>query len=113
MFLGPAFGQVIVPAVQKKNAFYWDHEAWIWFKEIYKFDDKCIAVVHGHTHLNFTEEFSGIKTKRVSVGALCSSKKGDGESYLLLTENGLEYKKIWKNGANTLNIGIEKQRKMS
>ena len=64
------------------------------FKEIYKFDDKCIAVVHGHTHLNFTEEFSGIKTKRVSVGALCSSKKGDGESYLLLTENGLEYKKI-------------------
>lgn len=68
------------------------------FKDIYQFNEDCLGVIHGHTHRNFTEEYPNIKTKRFSIGQLCNSDhhtgKENGKNYLLLTENGLEYKKL-------------------
>ena len=67
-------------------------------KEIYKFDDNCLGIIHGHLHQNFIEEFPNFKTKRISLGQLCGSNhhtgENNGNNYLLLTEKGLEYKKI-------------------
>lgn len=68
------------------------------FKNKYPIDNNVRAVIHGHTHLNFIDEYPNIRTKRYSIGQLCDSNHHTGEksgkNYLLLSEKGLEYKKI-------------------
>ncbi len=68
------------------------------FKLAYPIDNSVRAVIHGHTHLNFIDEYTNVRTKRISIGQLCNNDhhtdKKNGGNYLLLTENGLEYKKL-------------------
>ena len=58
------------------------------FIENYKFDSDTIGILIGHSHKNFTVDFTDISCKLHGIGAL---KFGD---YALLTEAGIEYKKL-------------------
>jgi hypothetical protein len=65
------------------------------FKERYIFDNKTIAVLQGHLHLNHIDYFH---PWRICIGQLCGSDhhtgNKNGGNYALLTENGIEFKKI-------------------
>jgi predicted phosphodiesterase len=64
------------------------------FRELYLFDNDCLGVCQGHLHKNFIETFPNISTKRICIGHLCNDKTKTGENYALLTENGIEFKKL-------------------
>ncbi len=68
------------------------------FKEIYAIDEKFLGVISGHLHMNIVQEYPSIKAKRYVVGQLCGSNhhtgENNGKNYLILTEKGLEYKKV-------------------
>ncbi len=69
------------------------------FREKYSMiDENTLAIIHGHLHKNFTVKYPTIKTKRISVGQLCVSdhhtKNENGKNYALLTEKGIEFKKL-------------------
>ncbi len=61
-------------------------------------EERTIAVLNGHLHRNFVVEYLGLKTKRIAIGQLCGKDHHSGENtggnYALLTENGIEFKKI-------------------
>jgi predicted phosphodiesterase len=60
------------------------------FLKTYKLVNKdCLGVIRGHYHRNFIVDYPEIQTKLISIGRL--SVNGD---YVLLMENGIEYKKI-------------------
>ena len=65
------------------------------FKNNYAFDYQTIGIIQGHLHLNKIDSFN---PKRYVIGQLCNSNHHTGQNtggnYLLLTEKGLEYKKI-------------------
>ncbi len=69
-----------------------------YFKSNYIFDERTLGVVCGHLHRNQIDTFPNIKTKRYVVGQLCGkdhhSGENTGRNYLILTEKGLEYKKL-------------------
>lgn len=68
------------------------------FCDKYPVSDKCLGIIQGHLHRSFIREYKGLITKRISVGQLCNSNhhtdKNDGGNYALLTENGIEFKKL-------------------
>jgi len=57
------------------------------FCDIYGIDEKCLGVIHGHGHKAFVVDY-GIKAKRYQLGALKYNE------YTLLTEKGIEFKKL-------------------
>ncbi len=60
------------------------------FLELYpQVNNQTNAVLKGHEHKNFVVDYPEIDTKLIGIGRL--SVDGD---YALLTENGIEYKKI-------------------
>ena len=59
------------------------------FIKTYPWDNKTKAVLIGHNHRNFVVNYDGISAKLICIGRL--SKDGD---YALLTENGIEFKKV-------------------
>jgi predicted phosphodiesterase len=65
------------------------------FKHNYTFDSQTIGVIQGHLHLNKVDNFS---PRRYVVGQLCDGNhhtgQQNGRNYLLLTEKGIEYKKL-------------------
>jgi len=65
------------------------------FREKYIFDDNTLAVICGHCHTNKIDEFT---PKRILIGQLAGddhhTKSQNGGNYLLLTEKGLEFKKL-------------------
>jgi predicted phosphodiesterase len=66
-----------------------------YLKSNYFFDDKTIGIIQGHFHLNRVDNFNPI---RFVVGQLCESNHHTGEkngrNYLLIKENGVEFKKL-------------------
>lgn len=68
------------------------------FQDAYPIDENCRGVISGHTHRNIFNEYIGIRAKRYVVGQLCNdnrhSDNNGGGNYLLLTENGIEFKKL-------------------
>lgn len=59
------------------------------FIKTYPWNNKTKAVLIGHNHRNFVVEYNNFLIKLICIGRL--SKDGD---YALLTENGIEFKKI-------------------
>jgi predicted phosphodiesterase len=57
------------------------------FISTYPLDNNTVGVLHGHLHKNFVVEYKN-KVKRYSIGALKYNE------YALLTETGIEFKKI-------------------
>ena len=65
------------------------------FKKIYDItDDNVLGVIHGHCHNNFTDYYKTLNITKYCVGVIAPKKGGYGGNYLLLTEKGLEYKKL-------------------
>jgi predicted phosphodiesterase len=58
------------------------------FLKIYPILNGCLSVIHGHCHENSIETYSDLETKKICVGAL------KYDDYALLTEKGIEFKKI-------------------
>lgn len=61
------------------------------FKSNYVFDSNTIGIIQGHLHKNKIDNFN---PKRYIIGELCNSSNGNGNNYILITENGIEYKKL-------------------
>jgi len=79
----------------------WSHKDYLnanQFQDAYPIKNDCLGVIHGHLHSNFIHEYQGLVTKRIGIGQLCNSNhhtgKNNGKNYGLLTENGIEFKKI-------------------
>lgn len=68
------------------------------FLNIYPIDNRTRAVVKGHLHENIILNFPNISCKLITIGQLCNSDHhsgiNNGKNYALLTENGIEFKKI-------------------
>lgn len=68
------------------------------FLKIYPIDNKTRAVLKGHLHENIVLDFPNINCKLITIGQLCGSNHHTGENsgnnYALLTEKGIEFKKI-------------------
>lgn len=67
------------------------------FEDKYLIHENCLGIIQGHLHQNFVHEYKGIVTKRIGIGQLCNSNRhsdNTGGNYALLTENGVEFKKI-------------------
>lgn len=72
------------------------------FRKTFLFDNKTVAVIQGHLHRNLRTDYvlkpEYLPISRVAIGQLCNSNHHTGENnggnYLLLTENGLEYKRL-------------------
>jgi len=67
-----------------------------YFRSNYIFDEKSLGIIQGHLHLN---KIDNLTPKRYVVGQLCKSdhhrdKNKKGGNYLLLGENGIEYKAL-------------------
>lgn len=58
------------------------------FKKTYPIEENTIGILHGHGHQSFIEEYENVKPKRFSIGAVKEKE------YALLTENGIEFKKL-------------------
>lgn len=79
----------------------WSHKDYLnanQFQDAYPIKNDCLGVIHGHLHSNFIHEYQGLVTKRIGIGQLCNSNhhtgENNGKNYGLLTENGIEFKKI-------------------
>ncbi len=78
----------------------WSHHDYLnanEFQDKYPINEKCLGIIQGHLHRNFIHEYKGIKTKRIGIAQLCNSNRhsdNDGGNYALLTENGIEFKKL-------------------
>ena len=69
------------------------------FLEIYtQVNNQTRGVLKGHEHRNFIVDYPEIQTKLVGIGKLSNSShhknEDEGGNYALLTENGIECKKI-------------------
>lgn len=68
------------------------------FKNLYPIDPNTLGVIKGHLHENILVDFPAINCKLVTVGQICNGdhhgKHNNGKNYCLLTENGIEYKKL-------------------
>lgn len=67
--------------------------------EIYpQINNQTSGVLKGHEHRNFVVDYPEIDTKLIGIGQLCGSNHHtvdkDGGNYALLTENGIQFKKI-------------------
>jgi hypothetical protein len=68
------------------------------FLNKYPIDKKTRAVIKGHFHENIIVDFPEIPCKLITVGHLCNSDhhsgQNNGANYAILSENGIEFKKI-------------------
>jgi len=72
------------------------------FRKTYPFDNKTLGIIQGHNHRNFRVDYvlkpEYYSISRYSIGQLCNSNhhtgENNGRNYALLTEKGIEFKKL-------------------
>lgn len=68
------------------------------FLKHYPIDKDTLFVCRGHHHFNSVLDFPEVSCKLFTIGQLCGSNHHTGENsgnnYALLTENGVEFKKL-------------------